>query len=271
MGSFLTVIGVGYALVVGGLFVIQRSLLYFPSDNVPVPAETLVPEMAVVSLTTADGLELDSWYAPAAVGRPTIVYFCGNGGHIGMRDAKVRAYLDAGFGVLLVGYRGYGDNPGSPSERGLYSDGRAALGFMRENGVAPRMRVLYGESLGSGVAVQLAIEQSGAGDPVGAVVLEAPFTSVGAVAQAHYPFVPARWIVRDRFDSVSKIARVGSPVYIVHGEGDRIVPVRYGRRLFAAAAEPKEMRIVGGAGHNDLYDFDVPEGVIAFLDRTFRD
>ena len=271
MGSVLAVIGIGYALVVGGLVVVQRSLLYFPAGGVPAPAETLVPEMAVVRLATADGLDLDSWYAPAAARRPTIVYFCGNGGHIGMRDAKVRPYLDAGFGVLLVGYRGYGDNPGSPSEKGLYADARAALGFLRGSGLAPATWVLYGESMGSGVAVQIALEQSETGNPVGAVVLEAPFTSIGDVAQAHYPFVPARWLVRDRFDSASKIARVGSPVYIVHGEGDRIVPVRYGRRLFAAAAEPKEMRVVSGAGHNDLYDFDVPEGVIAVLDRTFRD
>ena len=271
MGSVLAVIGIGYALVVGGLFLVQRNLLYFPADGVPAPAETVVPEMVVVSLTTADGLELDSLYAPADAGRPTIVYYCGNGGHIGMRDAKVRSYLDAGFGVLLVGYRGYGDNPGSPTEEGFYADGRAALGFLRESGVDPRMWVLYGESLGGGVAVQMAFEQTQTGDPVGAVVLEAPFTSVGDVAQAHYPFIPARWLVRDRFDSASKIARVGSRVYIVHGESDRIVPVRYGRRLFAAAPEPKEMRIVSGAGHNDLYDFDVPEGVIAFLDQAFRD
>ena len=206
MGSVLAVIGIGYALVVGGLFLVQRNLLYFPADGVPAPAETVVPEMVVVSLTTADGLELDSLYAPADAGRPTIVYYCGNGGHIGMRDAKVRPYLDAGFGVLLVGYRGYGDNPGSPTEEGFYADGRAALGFLRESGVDPRMWVLYGESLGGGVAVQMAFEQTQTGDPVGAVVLEAPFTSVGDVAQAHYPFIPARWLVRDRFDSASKIA-----------------------------------------------------------------
>lgn len=271
MGSVLAVIGIGYALVVAGLFLVQRNLLYFPAGGVPAPAETLVPEMAVVSLITADGLELESWYVPAAVGRPTIVYYCGNGGHIGMRDSKLRPYLDAGLGVLLVGYRGYGDNPGSPSEKGLYADGRAALGFLRGRGVVPRMWVLYGESLGSAVAVQMAFEQPQTGDPVGAVVLEAPFTSVGDVAQAHYPFVPARWLVRDRFDSASKIARVGAPVYVVHGEGDRIVPLRFGRRLFGSAAEPKEMRVVSEAGHNDLYDFDVAEGVIAFLDRTFRD
>ena len=255
-----------YLLVVGGMYVFQRNLLYLPSGSVPVPAQSGVPEMRPVSLATNDGLELRSWYRPAETGLPTLVFFCGNAGNIGDRGFKVRPFLDAGLGVLLVGYRGYGGNPGSPSEEGLYADGRAALAFLRTAGVPAAGTVLYGESLGSGVVVQLAAEAAGA-TPFAALVLEAPFTSIAAVAASHYPFVPARWLVKDRFDSAAKIAGVGSPVFVLQGGNDRVVPTRFGRMLFAAAVEPKEGRWIAGAGHNDLYDFGGAEAVLDFLRR----
>ena len=218
-----TVTGV-YVVIVAALFVFQRNLMYYPDTTVPSPAASGVSEMEAVSLATDDGLRLLAWYRAAVEGRATVVYFHGNGGHLGHRGDKVRPYLDAGLGVLLVSYRGYAGNPGSPTEDGLYADGRAALDFLAERGVGPAGVVLYGESLGSGVAVELAHRRA-ASEPVAAVVLESPFSTVPDVAQAHYPFVPARWMVKDRFDSVAKIAAIGAPLLILHGVRDRVSPI----------------------------------------------
>ena len=264
MHIVVVVFGV-YAFVTGGMYVFQRTLLYHPSTTVPDPTRSGVPEMQLVDLNTDDGLTLSAWFQPAKRGLATIVLFCGNAGNIGDRAFKVRPLIDAGYGVLLVGYRGYGGNPGSPSEDGLYHDGRAALAMIRDKGIVPSDVVLYGESLGSGVAVHLAHEAAASGSPVGGLILEAPYTSMADVAGSHYPFVPAFWLVKDRFDSVAKIADVDAPILIIHGERDRIVPTRFGRRLFAAAADPKESRWISEAGHNDLYEFGAARIVEDFL------
>jgi fermentation-respiration switch protein FrsA (DUF1100 family) len=265
MTNFITVAAVVYVVLVAALYVFQRNIMYFPDTSVPSPVHSGVPEMQPVTLETEDGLKLLGWYR-AVEGQPVVVYFHGNAGNIGARGFKVRPYLDAGFGVLLVSYRGYGGNRGSPTEEGLYADGRAALNFLEFQGVAPERTVLYGESLGTGVAVQLASELAPE-NPVAAVVLEAPLTSVGDVAAHHYPFVPARWLVKDHFDSAAKIAGVEAPVLIIHGEKDRTIPVKFGRMLFEAAAEPKESRWLEGGDHNDLYDFGAAQVVVEFLNR----
>lgn len=249
-----------YAALVGVMFGLQRHLLYFPMPGPLDPARAGLAEMRSVVLETEDGLALTAWYAPARGNAATLLYLHGNGGHIGHRTIKVRPYLERGFGVLLLSYRGYGSNPGSPSEEGLYADGRAALKFLAGEQIAASKIVLYGESLGSGVATELAL-----GTQVGALILEAPFTSIAEVAAHHYPFLPARWLVRDRFESAAKIARVRAPVLIMHGENDGIVPPRFGRALFEAAVEPKEFRSISGAGHNDLYEFGGAEAAVRFL------
>lgn len=258
----------GYVALVGGMYTFQRSLLYVPSTAVPSPAQSGVPEMAPVTLETADGLRLMSWYRPGAGGGQTMVYFHGNGGHIGYRGDKVRPYLDAGYGVLLVSYRGYGGNPGSPTEDGLYADGRAAMAFLEGRGVAADQTVLYGESLGTGVAVQIALDRARAGNPVAAVVLEAPFTSAVDAGASHYPWAPVRWLMKDRFDSRSKIAGIRAPLLIIHGGRDRVVPLRLGEALYAAAAEPKESFWIPEAGHNDLAAFGAPGKALAFLENV---
>jgi uncharacterized protein len=259
------VVGV-YTALVGALYLIQRELIYHPGHQMRSPAASGMPEMRPVEVTAADNVTLVSWYHPAREGRPTIVYFQGNAGNISDRGYKARPYLDAGFGLLLAGYRGYGGNSGDPNEEGLYADGRAQLAFLAGEGVGPKHWVLYGESLGSGIAVQLAEEQA-AKTPVGAVVLESPYTSLGDAAAAHYPFVPARTLVKDRFDSIAKIARIRAPLFVAHGEGDGVIPVELGKSLFRAARPPKESHWIAGAGHNDLYDHGLAAMVITFLVR----
>jgi fermentation-respiration switch protein FrsA (DUF1100 family) len=256
-----------YAFVIGGMYVFQRTLLYLPSTSIPEPARSGVPEMQPVELQTDDGLTLTAWFHAPTDGLPTVILFGGNAGNIGDRGFKARPMLDAGYGVLLVGYRGYGGNPGSPSEEGLYMDGRAALAFVSGNGIDAKRTVLYGESLGSGVAVHLAREAAVAGSPVAGLVLEAPYTSIADVAGSHYPFVPAAFLVKDRFDSVDKIAHVDAPIVVIHGERDRVVPTRFGRRLYETAVEPKESHWISAANHNDLYEFGLFEIVLEFLSR----
>lgn len=280
MPTALTVVAVTaacYLAVVAGMYAFQRNLLYLPDQRRPSPAARELLGMETVVLNTADGLRLSAWYREAGAEQPTIVHFHGNGGNIGSRAHRMAPYLDAGFGLLMVEYRGYGGNPGEPTEDGLYEDGRAALAFLDRRGVAAETIVLYGESLGSGVAVQLAADRgSGETDnestdaqtsPVAAVVLEAPLSSVTDVAAHHYPYLPVRWLLKDRFESEAKIPTVAAPVLVIHGERDRVVPIRYGHTLFEAAQEPKEARWVPEAGHEDLDRYGLQATVIDFVQR----
>jgi len=211
---------------------------------------------------TADGLSLLCWYLPPRDGRPVIVYFHGNGGHIGYRAARLRWFAGYGYGMLMVEYRGYGGNLGTPSEAGFHTDGAAALDFLSSCGITPNRIVLYGESLGSGVAVRLAAQREVVG-----LILEAPFTSVAEVAQYHYSFMPAAAMVWDRFDSLSRIGNVRAPILFLHGERDRVVPIRFGRALFDAAPEPKEFWTSREAGHETLAQFGALDAVLSFLAR----
>lgn len=253
-----------YGLALGALWLGQRRLIYLPDRVVPERARAGAEDMAEVTLTTADGLALLAWYrAPREPGKPCLVYFHGNSGHLGMRAGKVRPYLDAGYGVLLPAWRGFSGNPGRPTEAGFYADGEAALAYLESHGIGAPRRVLYGESLGTGVAVEMALRHGAL-----AVVLEAPFTSVPDVGRHRFPIFPIKAMVADRFDSLAKIATIDAPLLVFHGSADRVVPPRFGRRLFEAAAEPKRAHVIEGAGHNDLYDFGAAERVLEFLGET---
>jgi uncharacterized protein len=253
---------VAYAALVGGLYLFQRQLLYLPDRTRPELVGLEQLGVREVTLSTEDGLSLLSWYLPPRPGRPVIAYFHGNGGHVGYRAQRLLRFAREGYGVLMPEYRGYGGNPGAPSETGFYADGRAALAFLDHEAIAATRLVLYGESLGSGVAVELAVRHEIAG-----LILEAPFTSVAEVAQCHFPFVPTARLVTDRFDSLSRIGRVRAPILVLHGEGDRVVPVRFGRALLDAAPEPKEGWFAPEAGHEDLARFGGLDVVVAFIER----
>ncbi|MCB2101208.1 MAG: alpha/beta hydrolase [Rhodobacterales bacterium] len=245
---------IAYGLVVLALYLGQRAFVYQPDSRVPVPEDSYVPEMEVVRPRAADGQEGMSWFHPPRPGFPTLVYFHGNAGHIGSRGYKVRPFMDAGWGAMLVEYRGYGGNPGKPTEQGLYADGRAALRYLESRAVAPGTWVLYGESLGTGVAVQMARDWADAGTPAGALVLEAPFDSVTEVAKRRHPYAPVRWLLLDRFDSAAKIAGVRTAVMVAHGDADRTVGQARGRALFAAAVEPKEAHWIPDANHSNIFE-----------------
>ncbi len=164
--------------------------------------------------------------------------------------------------MLMLEYRGYGGNLGMPSEVGLFEDAAAALRFIEAQGVPGHRIALYGESLGTGVAVWAATTHA-----VGTVVLESPYTSIAAAAQHHYPFIPAAWLVSDRYDSLSRIGRIRAPVLMLHGARDGIIPLSLGEALFAAASEPKEQWVAPQAGHADLGWFGALDIAVAFIER----
>ncbi|MEE8534397.1 MAG: alpha/beta hydrolase [Kiloniellales bacterium] len=263
----MTIIGVSlgaYLLLIGGVFVLQRAMLYPAARETPNLAQAGVPGLQEVTTETADGLRLAHWYlAPAEPGAPVLVVFHGNAGHRGDRVPKLSALIRAGYGLLIAGYRGYGGNPGQPNESNLTADAHGLLDWLAGQGIAPARTVLYGESLGTGIAVKLGVAR-----PAAAVILEAPYTSIALLAQSHYWYLPARWLVLDKWDSLSRIGGLKMPLLVIHGARDRTIPVRFGRQLFAAAPEPKEFLLLDQAGHNDLYDDpEVPARIVDFLNR----
>ncbi len=269
MKSFLiTALGI-YAVLVATVYLLQRRMMYFPDPSMPnLAGHAAAPDMREVTMTTADGLTLGAGYQPpAGENAPVLVYFHGNAGHHGYRLPLIAPYAAAGFGVMLASYRGYGGNPGSPGEDGLYEDGRAALAWLEGQGIAPNRVVLYGESLGSGVAVHLAEAWRAAGKPLGAVVLQAPFSSITDVAAHHYWYLPVRLLIRDRYEIEGKVGAIGAPLLVLYSQADTVVPPRYSKRLFDAAAEPKELRDYPRAGHNGFDMTNAANDVVEFIRR----
>ncbi len=262
----LVTLGVfAYCVLVAALFFGQRTMMYHPDPSVPDPGVSIVPEMQAQRLRTADGMTPLAWWAPPAdETRPVVVYFHGNAGTVAQRAGRARLLLDAGYGVLLAGYRYNADGGGDPSEEGLIADARAAFDFTLSQGIPADRIILYGESLGTGVAVVIASEHT-----VGAVVLEKPYSSMGDLAQDKFWFVPARWLVRDEFDSLSRIGRVNAPLLVIHGERDTLIPVRFGRKLFDAASDPKEGHFLPEGTHGNLYELGAGQLVLDFLEQHF--
>ncbi|HTK85234.1 MAG TPA: alpha/beta fold hydrolase [Patescibacteria group bacterium] len=245
------------------LYFYQRHMMYVPNVSRPEPAAYGCSDMAVVNVTTADGLTLYGWYkAPAKPDKPLLLMFHGNAGNIGTRNYKARFWLDHGYGVLMAEYRGYGGNAGNPTEQGLYQDGRAFLKWLFAQGFVPSQIVLKGESLGTGVATQMATENPN----VRALVLESPFRSTSSVAKRRYFFVPVELLMKDRYENLSKIKTIKAPLLIVHGLLDTVVPYEEGKALFDAANEPKKLATIPDAGHNDLYMHGAGSEILEFLE-----
>ena len=241
----------------GLLWGYQRHLIYLPAGagQVP-PVEAVLPGARDVTLTTEDGVQLAAWYLPAGRGAPHVLVASGNAGHRGVRAPLARALAERGLSVLLFDYRGYGGNPGAPSERGLARDVRAARQFLVEQlGVPPHRLLYFGESLGAAVVTELATEHPPAG-----LVLRSPFVDLASVGSVHYPFLPVRALLRDRYQLATQIVRVHAPTTMVYGSADSVVPPEQSRAVAAAAARLHRVVEVPGADHNDpvLVDGDPP-------------
>jgi hypothetical protein len=226
------------------VYPLQRKLLFVTSAERVTPVEAGLSEAAEVMLETRDGERLVAWWAQPAPGKAVVLYFQGNSGIAAHRAERFRILTEAGFGILAPAYRGYGGSTGSPTEAALVADAGVAYDWLLAKGLSPARIVLIGESLGSGVSVQLA-----AARPVAGLILDSPFSSVTDVAARRFPYLPVHYLLRDRFDSMAHIGRVRARLLVVHGDRDGIVPYDLGQRLFAAAREPKRMLTLRGAGH----------------------
>lgn len=257
----------GAAVVfLASVWLFQRRLIYYPeTPSLPRP-EALLAGASAVAFETADGLTLAGWFVPpVAPSSGAAVLVCnGNAGSRVDRVPLAQAFARTGFAVLLFDYRGYGGNPGRPSEAGLIHDGRAARTYLAGRpGVDPARIVLYGESLGAAVAVALAAEAEPA-----ALVLRSPFTSMADVGRLHYPLLPVRLLLRDRFPSRERIRGVRCPLLVIAARGDRVVPHAQSRELFEAAGSPARRFVSLAQGdHNDseLIGDDVMRQTISFL------
>lgn len=254
-----------YGIVLVILYAFQRYLQYVPNKNpAGTPPENGLPHMQAVAVTTTDGLTLQGWYQPPRQpeGR-VVVYFHGNAGHHAHRASKVIYYLEAGYGVYLCSYRGYGGNPGRPSEQGLYADARAAIEWLQSSaGIALRDMVFYGESIGAGVAVEMAHH---AAPPV--MILEAPFSTAVDVARQRYFWLPLDWLMHDTFDNIGKIGDIRTDLLIVHGDEDETTPIALARALFERANHPKEFIAINGGHHSDLYEHHAGHVIVDWLSK----
>jgi len=244
----------------------QRRAMYFPFGGAPALRDAGLAGAEAVTFTTGDGLALAGWFVPAleAPARFTAIVFNGNAGNRAHRADLAAALREHGIAALLMDYRGFGGNPGAPTEDGLATDARAARAYLlSRDDVDPARVVYFGESLGTAVATRLAAEHAPA-----ALILRSPFATMTEVGQFHYPFLPVRWLLRDRYEAIDAIARVTSPVLVIAGERDSIIPLDQSRRLFDAARAPKEMLVIPGADHNDsalLAGREMIDGIVRFL------
>jgi len=241
---FVVVLGVVYLGLCLLLYLSQTRLVYFPG---PPPSTTPADqglEYRELELASA-GAMVHGWFLPALAKSGAVLICHGNAGSIESRIDTARAFLALGWSVLLFDYRGYGKSTGKPSEEGTYQDAEAAYDHLaRHEGFSSGRIVLYGESLGAAVAIELARRR-----PVAAVIAESGFTSLPDIGAEVYPFFPVRWLSRIRYDNGSKVAALGVPLFVIHSPQDEIVPVEHARRLFAAAREPKRL-LLTEADHN---------------------
>ncbi len=259
MNTFLWIIGIYVTICIGAWYG-NRWFMYFPDPTRVAPAEAGLSGVAEVELKTGDGETLIAWYAKAKPGQPTILYFHGNAGNAAGRAEKIETMRMGGAGVFYLNNRGYGGSTGRPTEKDNVADAVTAYDYLRGAGVEAGGIVLYGESLGTGQATQLAGQRQ-----VRAVVLEAPLTSTVDVGKRTYFFLPLGLLLSDQYRNIEDVAKVTAPLLVLHGEQDGVIPVAMGKRVYAAANEPKKLELFAQGRHSDLFDHGAWERVRAFL------
>lgn len=230
---------------------LEHMFLYFPDNEIVMTPANMRLDFEDVFFPAEDGTKLHGWYLPGEAGKPVIVFCHGNAGNISHRVDNLRLFRELGLAVFIFDYRGYGKSQGKATEQGTYSDMRGALSWLKNKGWKNEQMIYFGRSLGAGVATQLALEQ-----PPGGLVLESPFTSIKAMGQHHYAllWLIAGWAIDAKYENLTKVAKLKSPLLVFHGEQDDIVPIDFGKQLFQAAAKPKWFHAIPRAGHNDTYD-----------------
>jgi uncharacterized protein len=258
-GIFLLILA-AYAVMAATLYFGQQAMMYRPPENVArTPESAGFPQASNVRIKTSDGERIIAWFAPPKDGKPIVMLFHGNAEILRWRVERFKKLTQGGVGLLAVSFRGYAGSTGTPSEAGLIADGEAAYRFAAARYPAKQI-VVWGYSLGSGVAVRLA-----AAHPVAKLVLEAPYSSAVEVAEERYPFMPVRWLMRDQFRSIDHIKDVHAPLLVLHGGQDRVVPISSGEKLFASANEPKRFVRFPEGQHTDLDHFGAVDIVRKFI------
>ncbi|MEM8917581.1 MAG: alpha/beta hydrolase [Pseudomonadota bacterium] len=249
MLSVLGIAALVYLILVVLAFLFQRSLLYFPSQEMPDASALAVEGFSAVAIDTEQSGELTSlWRAPQSPASPVLIHFHGNGGGMMDRLPMYRALAGDGAGVLAVGYPGYNGNPGKSSEQSFYDAAQAHYDWLIAQGHSPDKIVITGQSLGTGVATWLAARNSAAG-----LILEAAYTGMDDMAQRQFAILPAKWLTLDRFRSLDRIDQIDMPLRWIHGTADDLIPFAMGQKLFDQASEPKIAFPMRGGGHNDLW------------------
>ena len=232
--NFLLLILSGYLIVIFVLYFFQRNLLYYPTVN-NYYGEKLNVSVEKVKIQTEDNIDLLSWYHKKNSGDyKTILFLHGNAGTLENRIYKINHLKNIDINFLIIAWRGFSGNKGKPTEKGLYEDAKSAIRWLRNKGVKEENIIIHGESLGTGVAVEIAQNKN-----FGGIILESPFTSMVSVGKSHYPFFPVSILLKDKYESDKKIKNIKSPILIMHGEVDKLVPFWMGKKLYNLANEPK--------------------------------
>ena len=223
-----------YFFILISTYIFQRNLLYHPTEN-NYSGDQILVSIEKVKINTQDGIELMSWYHNKNVNNyKTILFLHGNAGSLENRIHKINHFKDMNVNFLLVAWRGFSGNKGKPTEKGLYEDARSAVTWLKSRGVRENNIIVYGESLGTGVATEIAQNKNFAG-----IILESPFTSMIDAGKDKYPYLPVRLLLKDRYESNKKIKNINSPILIMHGKVDNIVPFHMGKKMYELANEPK--------------------------------
>ena len=258
--SYIFIIYISLLIII---FIFQRSLMYFPIKEKISKSFYKNTQLNLININTSDGLILKSLYKKSEENiNKTILVFHGNAGHIGHRVKKFKPFIEKGYGLLLLEYRGYGENKGKPSKLGLYKDGEAAINYLINQKIKTKNIVVYGESLGTAIATKLSTNYS-----FNMTILEAPFTSVADVAQKRYWIFPAKYLVLDDFDILGIIKKIKSPLLILHGYKDYVINIMFGKKIFEAAPNPKKALFIQNAGHNNLFEFNLVNKILNYLKK----
>ena len=238
-----------YTLILVILYLYQRNLLYHPNEN-NYSDDNISVAIKKVRITTSDNVELVGWYHEKNLkDYKTLIFFHGNAGSLDNRIYKINHFQNMNINFLIIAWRGFSGNSGKPSEQALYKDGKSAIKWLNQKGVKNKDIILYGESLGTGVAVHLSQNDNFAG-----VILESPFTSMVDAAKNAYPYFPISILLKDRYENDKKIKNIKSPILIMHGEKDKIVPFWMGKKLYKLANEPKYSYFSTNDNHMMNYD-----------------
>ncbi len=257
LGLFLA-----YLTAVLFMYIFQRTFLYFPQEDNYLTEEKILGSPDIVKIPSGEGIELESWYHLSDLSTKTIVFFHGNAGTLNSRIYKLNSFHDMGLNYLAVTWRGFSGNPGKPTEEGLYQDGRAAIEWLLKNNIEKKDIILYGESLGTGIVIEIAQHDSYA-----AVILESPYTSILDMGKISFPYLPISLILKDKYNSIEKLKNIKTPTLVLHGKKDTLVPFRMGKEIFDNLNTKKRSHFVDEDDHMMKFDQNMRSVISEFIDE----